>query len=57
MIHMRSERRFSKRVKTVCTCVIIAIFAYTLGFSHGQASVYEKAKNDHKLFEQLWGNN
>ena len=53
---MRSRMRFSRRVKMIFALMIVAMFAYTFGFSNGQASVYKKAQNDQKFYEQIWGN-
>jgi hypothetical protein len=43
------------KLKILGALAILAITFYTIGYTQGQASVYEKAKNDIEFQKQVWG--
>jgi cell division protein FtsI/penicillin-binding protein 2 len=48
---MRSRRIRAKRIWSIVILLSVGIIAFTLGFSQGQQSVYQKAKNNEEILE------
>lgn len=52
---MRRKRLLKKKIVFVGLLLFVVSIIYFAGYSSGQASVYEKAKNDEKFYQQVWG--